>query len=42
MVLFGPDDTEAGWKVTGYRTVDGAGLIEPPSPGKALVLNAKH
>ncbi len=42
MVQFAPDDTAAGWKIVGYRVVDGAESIEPPSPGKALVLNTKR
>jgi len=39
MVQFAPDDTEAGWKIIGYRVVDGAESIEPPTPGKAIKLN---
>ncbi len=42
MVQFGPDETEAGWKVIGHRVVDGATSIEPPTPGKALILNTKR
>ncbi len=35
-VYIEPSDNENGWTVSAYDRVDGAPLIEPPSPGKKL------